>query len=328
MIDRRSFVAGVIAVLTTPLPVGAQQAGKVYRVGFLGFGSPEWKDSALVAAFRQALGKEGWIEGQNIVIEYRWANDDARRLPMLALELVHVPVDIIFAAGSNITALAARDAASATPIVMEGVSDPVSAGLIQSFRHPGGNVTGLANLNIELGPKLLEILVQIHPTMRAVTVLKHAAHPANRASAKAVELAANPRRLKVRTLEYENLGDIENGLTAIEPASGVVILGGPLAQTYARRLAMVTRGARLPAVSPHRDFPEAGGLVSYGQNKTDEFRRAAVYVSKLLKGAKPADLPVEEADRFELVINSTTAKALGLTIPPSLLLRADELIDQ
>jgi putative ABC transport system substrate-binding protein len=327
MIHRRRFVAGAAAALMTPAPVGAQQTGKVYRVGFLGFGAPEWKDSALVASFRQALGIEGWIEGQNIVIEYRWANDDARRLPMLALELVRVPVDVIFAAGSNITASAARDATSTTPIVMEGVSNPVSAGLIASFGHPGGNITGLANLNIDLGPKLLEILVQIHPMMRAVTVLKHAAHPANRASAKAVELAANPRRLTVRTIEYENLGDIENRLTAVEPASGVVILGGPLAQTYARRLAAITRGARLPTVSPHRDFPEAGGLVSYGQNKTDEFRRAAIYVSKILKGAKPADLPVEEADRFELVINRTTAKALGLTIPPSLLLRADQVIE-
>jgi putative ABC transport system substrate-binding protein len=327
VIHRRRFVAGAVAVLMMPVPVSAQQPGKVYRVGFLGFGAPEWNDSALVAAFRQALGKEGWIEGQNIVIEYRWANDDARRLPMLALELVRVPVDVIFAAGSNITASAARDATSTTPIVMEGVSNPVNAGLIASFGHPGGNITGLANLNIELGPKLLEILVQIQPMMRAVAVLKHAGHPATRASAKAVELAANPRRLTVRTIEYENFGDIENRLTALEPASGVVILGGPLAQTYARRLAAITRGARLPAVSPHRDFPEAGGLVSYGQNKTDEFRRAAIYVSKILKGAKPADLPVEEADRFELVINGTTAKALGLTIPPSLLLRADQVIE-
>jgi putative tryptophan/tyrosine transport system substrate-binding protein len=267
MIHRRRFVAGAAAALMKPPSVGAQQIGKVYRVGFLGFAAPEWKDSALVAAFRQALGIEGWIEGQNIVIEYRWANDDARRLPMLALELVRVPVDAIFAAGSNITASAARDATSTTPIVMEGVSNPVSAGLIASFGHPGGNITGLANSNIDLGPKLLEILVQIHPMMRAVTVLKHAAHPASPAASKAVELAANARHLKVRTVEYENLGDIENGLATVEPASGVVILGGPLAQTYARRLAAITRGARLPGVSPHRDFTEAGGLVSYGQNK-------------------------------------------------------------
>jgi putative ABC transport system substrate-binding protein len=326
VIRRRAFVSGALGLLAAPRGVEAQQAGKVYRIGFLGFGAPEWKDSALVAAFRQTLDKEGWIEGQNIVIEYRWAHDDARRLPALALDLVRLPVDVIFAAGSNITAMTARDATLTTPIVMEGVSNPVGAGLIGSFAQPGGNITGLASLNIDLGPKLLEFLVQIHPTMRAVTVLQHATHPASEASVKAVALAAGSR-LKVRTMPYESFGDIEKGLMTVAPTSGVVILGGPLAQTYARRLAAATVRSRLPAVSPHRDFPEGGGLISYGQNKTDEFRRAAIYVSKILKGATPADLPVEQGDRFELVINAKTAKALGLTIPPSLLLRADQVIE-
>jgi putative ABC transport system substrate-binding protein len=163
--------------------------------------------------------------------------------------------------------------------------------------------------------------------MSTVTVLQHAGHPASEDSAKAVAVAARTRRLPLRTIAYESFGDIERGLRTIEAGSGVVILGGPLAFTYARGLAEATVRLALPAVSPHRDFPEAGGLISYGQNKADEFRRAAVYVSKILKGARPGDLPVEEADRFELVINLKTAKALGLTIPPSLLARADQVIE-
>jgi ABC-type uncharacterized transport system substrate-binding protein len=324
--ERRAFLGVLAGLLAAPLEAEAQQAGKMYRIGFLGLGAPYWKDSTLVAAFRQALGEEGWVEGRNITIEYRWANDDARRLPALAQDLVRLPVDVIFAAGSNITAMAASNATSTTPIVMEGVSNPVSAGLIVSFAHPGRNVTGLANLNIELGPKLLELLLEIHRRMSTVTVLQHAGHPASQESAKAVALAARARRLTLRTIAYESFGDIEGGLRTIEAASGVVILGGPLAFTYARSLAEATVRLALPAMSPHREFPEAGGLMSYGQNKADEFRRAALYISKILKGARPGDLPVEEADRFELVMNLKTAKALGLTIPPSLLQRADEVI--
>jgi putative tryptophan/tyrosine transport system substrate-binding protein len=326
-VKRRSFIIGLGAALATPVASQAQQAGKITRLGFLGLGSSYWKDSALVMAFRQALREEGWIEGQNLLIEYRWGDDDGRRLPALALDLAQLPVDVIFAAGSNIAAAAARSATTTTPIVMEGVSNPVAAGLIASFAHPGGNVTGLANLNIELGPKLLEVLVQSDPHLSAVTIAQHAGHPESEASAKAVAHAASVRNLTSRTLVYDALADIESGLRTVLPRSGVVILGGPLAYTYARHLAELTVNLRLPAVSPHREFPEAGGMISYGQNKFDEFRRAALYVSKLLKGADPRALPVQAADRFELVINAKTAKALGLTIPPSLLLRADLVIE-
>jgi putative tryptophan/tyrosine transport system substrate-binding protein len=326
--NRRAFVTGLGALFAAPLAADAQQAGKINRLGFLGLGSSYWKDSALVMAFRQALREEGWTEGRNIVIEYRWANDDARRLRALAVELVDLPVDVIFAAGSNIAALAARDATSSTPIVMEGVSNPVRAGLIAGFAHPGGNVTGLASLNIDLGPKLLELLLQVRPKISSVLILQHLGHPAAGASAKSVERAASQQGVRARTLLYEKLADIESGLGNVQaPTTGIVLLGGPLAQTYARPVAEATVSARLPAISPHRDFPEAGGLMAYGQNKADEFRRAAVYVSKILKGASIADLPVEEADRFELLVNIKTAKALGLTIPPSLLLRAEQVIE-
>ena len=163
---RRAFVTGLGAALAAPLAGQAQQAGKINRLGFLGLGSSHWKDSALVMAFRHALPDEGWIEGQNLLIEYRWGNDDARRLPALAVDLVRLPVDVIFAAGSNIAAAAARSATTTIPIVMEGASNPVAAGLIASFARPGGNVTGLANSNIELGPKLLEALVQSDHTFQ------------------------------------------------------------------------------------------------------------------------------------------------------------------
>jgi putative ABC transport system substrate-binding protein len=234
---------------------------------------------------------------------------------------------VIFAAGSNIAALAARDATRTTPIVMEGATDPVASGLIASFAHPSGNVTGLATLNVELGPKLLELLTEIRPKISRIAILRSSAHRASDASAKATEQAALALRLTVRVLAYESFEEIRKELATSKQPTGVVILGGPLAQIYARSLADLTVKKGFPAISPHRDFPEAGGLMAYGQNKSEEFRRAAAYVAKILRGAKPEDLPVEEAVRFEFIINLKTAKALGLTIPRSLLERADEVIE-
>jgi putative tryptophan/tyrosine transport system substrate-binding protein len=202
-VKRRAFIIGLGAALAAPLAAGAQQAAKMYRLGFLSIGSPYWRDSTLASAFRQTLRDEGWIEGQNLVIEYRWADDDARRLPALARELINLHVDVLFAVGSNIATLAARDATSMIPIVMEGASNPVGAGLISSFAHPGGNVTGLASLNIDLGPKLLELLSQVQPKVSTIAILQHVAHPASDASAKAVARAARAMRLSVRTVAYQ-----------------------------------------------------------------------------------------------------------------------------
>ena len=326
--DRRAFIGVVTGgLLAAPLATEAQQAGKVYRLGFLSIGAPYWKDSSLMEAFRQGLREAGWIEGQNLTIEYRWAHDDPPRLPGLAKELVELPVDVIFAAGSNIAASAARDATRTTPIVMEGVTDPVGSGLITSFAHPSGNVTGLATLNVELGPKLVELLTQIRPKVSHIAILRSSAHRPSDASAKAAAQAAGASGLTAWIYTYESFEDIRHELTTRKETTGAVILGGPLAQIYAARLADLTLKRRLPAITPHRDFAEAGGLMAYGQNKSEEFRRAAAYVAKILGGVKPEALPVEEAARFEFVINLKTAKALGLTIPPSLLQRADQVIE-
>jgi putative tryptophan/tyrosine transport system substrate-binding protein len=328
MIDRRRFLMTSFAcVLASRLTADAQPTGKVYRVGWLSIGAPYWKDSPLAEAFRQSLREQGWREGQNLTIEYRWAHDDPRRLPGLAKELVELPVDVIFAAGSNIAAAAAKDATRTTPIVMEGVTDPVGSGLITSFAHPSGNVTGLATLNVELGPKLVELLTQIRPKVSRIAILRSSAHRPSDASAEAAVQAAGASGLTAWILTYESFEDIRRELATQKETTGAVVLGGPLAQIYAARLADLTLKHRLPTITPHRDFAEAGGLMAYGQNKSEEFRRAAAYVAKILRGVKPEDLPVEEAARFEFVINLKTARALGLTIPKSLLLRADQVIE-
>jgi putative ABC transport system substrate-binding protein len=198
MMDRRRFLLTSLAgVLVPPLAAGAQQAAKVYRLGFLGIGAPYWKDSPLVEAFRQGLRDEGWREGQNLTIEHRWAYDDPGRLPGLATELVELGVDVIFAAGSNIAALAAKDATRTTPIVMEGATDPVGSGLIASFARPDGNVTGLATLNVELGPKLVELLIQIQPRLGRIAILRSSAHrpsyfPVRIGRGRTAVLAASP----------------------------------------------------------------------------------------------------------------------------------------
>jgi ABC-type uncharacterized transport system substrate-binding protein len=328
MMNRRCFLlTSVAGALVPPLAAQSQQAAKVYRLGFLGIGAPYWKDSPLVEAFRQGLREQGWREGQNLTIEYRWADDDPGRLPALAKELVELPVDVIFAAGSNIAASAAKDATRTTPIVMEGVTDLVQSGLIASFAHPAGNVTGLATLNVELGPKLVELLTQIRPKVSRIAVLRSSAHRASGASAKAATQAAEASGLTAWILTYESFEGIRRELSTRKETTGAVILGGPLAQIYAPRLADLTLKRRLPAISPHRDFAEAGGLMAYGQNKSEEFRLAATYVAKIHGGVKPETLPVEEASRFEFVVNLKTAKALGLTIPQSLLARADQVIE-
>jgi putative ABC transport system substrate-binding protein len=325
--NRRAFVTGLGAVLATPLTAQTQPPKKTYRVGFLALGASYWKESALVESFREGLREQGFSDRDNIMIEYRWAYDDPARLPSLAKELADLPVDVIFAAGGNITAHAAQHATRTIPIVVEGVTDPIGSGLIKSFARPSGNITGLANLNMEVGPKLLEMLSAVRPQVTVVSVLRHSSQPGADRSSNATERAARAMQIDVRPLVYETFADIEAGVATPRQVNGVVILGGPLPYTWAKHLASLMLQARVPAISPHRDFAEAGGLMSYGQNKNDEFRRAGVYVSKILKGVKPEDLPVEEAARFELVINLKTAKALGLTIPPSLLLRADQVIE-
>jgi putative tryptophan/tyrosine transport system substrate-binding protein len=325
--DRRAFLAGSAALLAAPLAAEAQQTGKVPRIGFL---SPASSTTAphVVEAFRQGLRDLGYVEGQNIVVEYRYANGKAEALPDLAAELVSLEVDVIVASGTP-GPLAAKSATKTIPIVMASAGDPVRTGLVASLARPGGNVTGLSTLTPDLGGKRLQLVKELLPGVARVAVLWNAANPYTVLLVREIEAAARTLRVQIQSLEVRGPDDFQNVLpTAISGGAGaLVVVDDPL--TVSSRTLIVSFAAqhRLPAMYGFREFAEAGGLMAFGANLADLYRRAPVYVDKILKGAKPADLPVEQPAKFDLVINLKTAKALGLKIPPSLLLRADQVIE-
>jgi len=313
-------------MLALPLAVGAQQAGKVYRIAFLGASSPAL-ESGPIAAFRQGLRELGYIEGQNIAIEYRWAEGQYDRYPAFVAEAVALKVDVIVTEGTP-AAIAARDGTRTVPIVMAVIGDPVAAGVVSSVARPGGNITGSSSMSPEIDAKRLELLKELVPGVSRIAVLWNPANPNNRARIPTMQAAAKSLRL---TLELVGAGDseqLEKGFGAIVSArSQALIMESDLALLARReRIVDFATKRRLPGLYAYREFVEAGGLASYAPSYPAMFRRAATYVDKILKGAKPADLPVEQPTRFELVINLKTAKALGLTIPQSVLGRADELI--
>ena len=325
MIARRRFPAGTGAVLlAAPLAVEAQEqkARKVYRIGFLRAGQPP---KPWVEAFQQGLRERGYVDGQNVVVEFRFTDGSVDQLPRLAEELVRLKVDVILASAAP-PALAAKKATTSVPIVFVNVFDPVELGLIPSLGRPGGNITGLASTSADLAGKRLELLRELVPKLRRVAVLWDPANPTNPIQLKGVEVAARTLSLQLQPAPVQGPSDFDAAFKAARGANGLLLLDSPLVITHRARLAGLAAASRLPAISGLRDFVEVGGLMSYGVDFPDSFRRAAVYVDKILKGAKPADLPVEQPTKFELVINLKTAKALGLTIPPSLLARADEVI--
>jgi len=326
--DRRSFLAGVTAVLAAPLATVAQPAGKVARIGRL-----EQSSSGTDAAFRQGLRELGYVEGQNIVIEYRYAEGKAERLPELAAELVGLKVDVIVS-GGTLAPLAAKQATNTIPIVLAAAGDPVGTGLVANLAKPGGNVTGLSNLSKDLTAKRLQILKEIVPGLRRVAVLWNAANIVAALHIPETEAAARTLGLQVQSLEVHGPDDFENALlerrllAAISRGGGALfVVDDPLVMRYRMPIADFAVRNRLPATAIYKSFAEAGGLMTFGASLADLYRRAAIYVDKILKGAKPGDLPVEQPTKFELVINLKTAKALGLTIPSSLLLRADQVIE-
>jgi putative ABC transport system substrate-binding protein len=296
----------------------AQQAGKVPRVGFLWTSSPELTTRPL-DAFRQGLREAGYIEGKNIAIEHRWAADVAQRLPDLASELVRNKVDIVVTQGTP-AAQAAKRATTTIPIVMAVSGDAVATGLVASLARPGGNITGLTLLP-ELIGKRLELLKEAIPKARRIAVIVDA-EPRSAAAARALGS-------QLQILEVRGHSDFEKAFEAATKAraEALVVSQSPILRFYVQSFVDLAAKNRLPAIYQRREFVEAGGLMAYGPRDADLFRRAAVYVDKVLKGAKPADLPVEQPMRLELVINLRTAKALGLTIPPSVLARADEVIE-
>ena len=312
-------------LLALPLPAGAQQAGKVYRVGFLWDSPAVWPHA--LEGFRQGLRDLGWVEGQNIVVEYRWAQGRFDRLPGLAEELVRLKVDVIVAPTSIYTG-AAKRATSTIPIVFVSHADPIGSGHVANLARPGANITGLTIIMSETMAKSLELLKAAVPGLARVAVLWDPATPSHGPGVKVVAAASQALGLRLQTLAVRSATEFDNTFAAIsnERGGGVLVLSTPLFMGGARRLAELAMTYKLPTMFGPREHAEAGGLLSYGPDRADLYRRAATYVDKILKGAKPGDLPVQQATKFELVINLKTAKALGLTIPPSLLRRADEVI--
>ncbi len=321
--------AVVLLLLAVSLaPAAAQPLEKVPRVGFLG---PRTRsnDAGLVDAFLQGLRDLGWVEGKTIVIEYRWAEGRSDRLPDLAAELVRLKVDVIFA-GNTATAVAAKNATGTIPIVMATAGDPVGLGLVTSLARPGGNVTGLSfSVGTDIVGKWLELLKETVPKVRRVAVLSNPANPSHALAIENVIVAARAVGVQLQLLEAGGPNQFDNAFAAMarERAGALLVVLDPFFGFHRARLTDLAAKNRLPAMYGSREYPEAGGLMSYGANFRHNFHRSATYVDKILKGAKPADLPIEQPAKFELVINLKTAKMLGLTVPPSLLLRADQVIE-
>jgi len=315
-----------LALLAGPLGATAQQPAKVPRVGYLGSSSPA-VDADLIGAFRQGLRDLGYIEGQNLVIEYRWAEGRYERLPEFAAELVRLKVDVLLTAGTP-GALAAKRATPTIPIVMVRVGDPVAYGLVASLARPGANLTGLSTDSTEVDGKRLELLKEILPSLSRVGVLLNPANPNTALHWKQVQAAAEALHLKLERVEVKRAEDFDAAFAALarQRPRAFLMLGDLFLFAHRARIVTFATRQRLPAMYPTREFVDAGGLISYAASSSDMYRRAATYVDKILKGAKPADLPVEQPTRFELVVNMKTAKALGLTIPPSVLVRADQVI--
>jgi len=325
-IRSRTLVVALALTLVGALPAAAQQAVKVYRIGWLWYGKSG--PSAQFDAFRQGLRALNYAEGQNLVIEFRAAEGRIDRLGDLALELVQAKVDVI-AVGGTPGSLAAKRATSTIPVVFYGVADSIGAGLIQSLARPGGNITGLTSISGELGGKRLEVLKKVVPKATRVGVLFDPDDRANVLVLKELQNAAPIMGLTLIPFEVRNPGDFENAFKAMTRDRVHAMFGaaGALTQTHSGVLVDLASKARVPALYGSPDFVQAGGLVSYGVDFVDQSRRAATYVDKILKGARPADLPVEQPFKFELVINLKPVKALGLTIPRELMLQADQVIE-
>ena len=328
--DRRAFL-GTIAggLLAAPLAAGAQPAGKVYRIGYISNSPPNTPESSpFYEAFRQGLRERGWVEGRNAVIEWRFAEGRMERFPDLAADLVRLKVDLIVTTGGP-AARAAKQATTTIPIVAVAVSDPVGQGFVASLARPGGNVTGLATLFPELAVKRLGLLKEILPGVSRVAVLWNAANPGNVIILRGVQAAARTLGVTLQSREVRGPDDFEAAFAKMsrERHDALMILDDPLLFQYRASIVDFAAKKRLPTMHPFRESVEAGGLIAYSVNLAELNRRAAEYVDKILKGADPAELPIEQPTEFELVINLKTAKALGLTIPPSLLQRADQVIE-
>jgi putative tryptophan/tyrosine transport system substrate-binding protein len=327
--NRRIFRLALSAILFALCsPAEAQQQNKVPRIGYLLPGNPA-SESTVFEATRLALRELGYIEGQNIATEYRYAQGKRDRFPELAAELVRLKVNVLVVAGGNTPVRAAKNATKTIPIVMAGGSDPVEAGLVESLAHPGANVTGLTNLARELGGKRLELLKEAIPKLVRVAVLYDAVNPSHVREVKEVlPLTAGALKLTIQPWEVPDVDGFERAFATFkkERADGLYVLSGTRVWAIYKRIAGFALKSRLPSIYNNIEAVDAGGLMFYGADVVDSYRRVATYVDRILKGAKPVDLPVEQPTKFELVINLRTAKQIGVAIPPNVLARADRVI--
>ena len=326
--DRRRFLLTSLAcVLAAPLAVEAQQAAKVPRIGVV---APAGLHDPDVAGFQQGLRELGYVEGQNLFVEYRAAEGKPERFPDLFDEILHLKVDVIVT-GSLSAALAVKKLTSTTPVVLAASGDPVGAGVVASLAHPGANITGLSLAPEEtFGEKWVELLKEIVPRLSRVTVLAAPTGPGVEIELKAIRNAGRALGVKIQSLRWRSPSQLEGLFAGIlaEHSDALIVTDDPLGFTHRTKIVDLANRHHLPAVYGLKAFVEDGGLMAYGASLTDLWRRAATYVDKILKGAKPGDLPIEQPTKYDLIINLKTAKALGLTIPPSLLARADQVIEE
>jgi ABC-type uncharacterized transport system substrate-binding protein len=325
---RREFVMLLGgAAAAWPLAARAQNAGKIPRVGFMG-NSTAALEANLVEPFRAGLRELGYREGSNIVIEYRWADGRYERFPALVAELLAVPVDVIVTAGTP-AALAVKKATSSVPLVMIAVGDPIGTGIVPSLARPGGNITGLSSIAPDLEGKRLELLREVLPKLSHVGLLLNPLNPFHEASMRQAFTAAQALGIELQSLEVRRSGDLEGAFAAIlrRKPGALLILADRVFLHNRKRMMDFATEQRLPSVNAYRELVEAGGLMSYGPSYEDMHRRAADYVDKILKGAKPGDLPVEQPTKFTLIVNLKAAHAIGVDVPPLLLARADEVIE-
>jgi ABC-type uncharacterized transport system substrate-binding protein len=326
--DRRRFLLTSLgALFGTSLVAEAQPAGKVYRIGFLALIPGE--NTTLMKALQERLHELGYVEGKNLIFEYRSAEGRQERLAELASELVLARPDVLVAGAGTLAPLALKAATTTIPIVFTSVGDPIGAGVVASIARPGGNLTGLTGQSADVAAKRFQLLREIVPDSRLIAMLMNPATPFAMLALKETRTAADAAHVRLEVLELkarDQLADRFESATRAR-ASGMIVSSDPLTYELRHEISHLAAKFRLPTMYGHRDHPEAGGLISYGANRRQMYRRAAEYADKILKGAKAANLPVEQPTTFELVINLQTAKALGLTIPPSLLARADQVIE-
>jgi putative ABC transport system substrate-binding protein len=325
-VRRREFITFLGGAAAWPIAARAQQAGKLPTIGFLGSGTPSTQGQ-WAAAFVQRLRELGWIENRTVAIEYRWAEGRDERFAEIAAEFIRLKVDVIVTNGTP-SSIAAKKATKVIPIVITGAGDLVGTGLVASLARPGGNVTGLSMQTLDLAGKRIEMLREILPGLRTVAILANIGNPNSMLEMGEAHAAARTIGLDVVTSEIRRAEDIAPVFEALKGHADVLyVCADPLLTTNRIRINTLALGLRLPTMHGFREFAEAGGLMSYGPNFPDLHRRAADLVDKILRGAKPADIPVEQPIKFDFVINLTTAKALGLDVPPTLLARADEVIE-